>query len=382
MSTRLITAWLALLLLSTPSLAHHRQTPPVVPLSQGGDNDLPRLAALSGTLALSAVQVGGHEVVRFYVGKLLTTRVSAAGDCEHPTVSGNGRAIAWDTDGDPLHSGDPGRQVYLESRGAILQAAHDPTGTSGNPALNHIGRVVAFESQGDLAGTGNPGARQVFVRAPDGSLRQVSRGAGSSGNPSFAKRGLVLAFDSTSDAATGTDTGVAQVWIDDPPTARTEPVTAGQGSSRRPALSPDARMVAFESTANLVGGGEDTGVTQVFVYDRVTRTLSQLTSAAGGCGKPSIDFYLADWRVVFSCGSRALYHEIVADTTYEVPIDTGDTPEALAVIGNNFIAVSTTANLTGSGTTPDHHLFLWNLYKLPARPVASPTIRVSYQPGS
>ena len=376
MSTRPAAAALALLTLSAPARAHHRQTPPVVQLSQTGDNDLPRLAALSGTLALAAVHAGGHEVIRFYVGKLLTTRVSATGDCEHPTVSGNGRAIAWDTDGDPLGSGDPGRQVYVESRGVIFQAAHDPTGTSANPTLNHIGRIVAFESQGDLAATGNSGVRQIFERSPAGTLRQVSRGLGGSANPSFAKRGLVLAFDSTSDPVTGADTGVAQIWIDDPQTLRTEPLTAGLGPSWRPAMSPDGRMVAFQSSANLTGGGEETGVTQVFVYDRVARTVARLTSDAGGCATPSIDFYLADWRVVFTCGGQAFYHQLLADQTYQVPIDVGDTPGALATIGSNFITVSTTANLTGSGTTPDHQLFLWNLYKLPARPVAHRTVWV------
>ena len=53
--------------------------------------------------------------------------------------------------------------------------------------------------------------------------------------------------------------------------------------------------------------------------------------------------------------------QVLADQTFQVPIDTGDTPEALATIGANFITVSTTANLAGSGTTPDHRLFLWNL---------------------
>jgi Tol biopolymer transport system component len=382
MSPRLAAAALALFTLTAPAHAHHRQTPPVVRLSQTGDNHLPRLAALSGTLALASVQAGGHEIIRFYVGKLLTTRVSAAGDCQHPTVSGNGRSIAWDTNGDPLHSGDPGRQVYVESRGVIFQAAHDPTGTSANPALNHIGRVVAFESQGDLATTGNMGARQIFERSPTGTLRQVSRGLGSSRNPSFAKRGLVLAFDSTSDPASGVDTGIAQIWIDDPQTLRTEPLTAGLGPSWRPDTSPDGRMVAFQSSANLTGGGEETGVTQVFVYDRVERSVAQLTSDPAGCTNPSIDFYLADWRVVFTCSRQAFYHQLLADKTYQVPIDIGETPEALATIGANFISVSTTANLTGSGTTADHQLFLWNLYKLPARPVANRTVWVPSHRGS
>ena len=59
----------------------------------------------------------------------------------------------------------------------------DPTGTATNPAVDTTGLNVAFESTGDLAGTGNPGARQVFVRRPDGSIAQVSTGVGTSRNP-------------------------------------------------------------------------------------------------------------------------------------------------------------------------------------------------------
>src|SRR4029077_15504203 len=123
----------------------------------------------------------------------------ASGDNDNPTVSSRGLFSAWDTDADPLTSNAPGRQVGAHTRGVLAQAAVDLTGTSVNPALDPRGLYVVFESTGDLASAGNMGARQIFLRSPDGTLVQVSHGAGTSRNPVVnAKTGLV-AFESTSD---------------------------------------------------------------------------------------------------------------------------------------------------------------------------------------
>jgi hypothetical protein len=365
-------AWLALALLlaASPVIAHHRQTPPVVAFSVSGDDELPRGVVTGGTIALARTRDSGHEIVRFQVGRLATVPVSAAGDCRNATVSGSGGTVAWDTDGDPLGSGDPGRQIITQVGSELVQATHDPTGTSIRPTLNRTGRVLAFESEGDLAGTGNAGASQVFVRDQSGSMSQVSRGRGASHNAALARGPLMVAFDSTSDPVTGDDTGVAQIWLLGPSSGPALPLTAGLASSVRPALSPDGRLIVFESRANLNGAGEDTGTTQVFVHDRMTGRFAALTDDPRGCSGASADFYLGDWRVVFTCGGQAFYHEILADRRFQIPIDSGDTSGALAVIGSHFIAVATTANLTGSGTTAGHRLFLWNLYKLPPRPVA------------
>ena len=356
-----------LLLAASPVIAHHRQTPPVVALSVAGDDELPRGVVTGGTIALSRTRDSGHEIVRFQAGRLTTVPVSAVGDCRNATVSGSGGTVAWDTDGDPLGSGDPGRQIVMQSGSSFIQATHDPTGTSIRPTLNRTGRVLAFESTGDLADTGNAGASQIFVRDQSGTIRQISRGEGASHNAALARGTLMVAFDSTSDPVTGADTGIAQVWL---ASGTAAPITAGFAPSLRPALSPDSRMIVFESRAELNGDGADTGAAQIFAYDRVTGRFAKLTDDPRGCSGASADFYLGDWRVVYACGGQAFYHELLADQRFQIPIDAGETSGALAVIGSHFIALATTANLEGSGTTVGHRLFLWNLYRLPPRPVA------------
>ena len=230
------------------------------------------------------------------------TPVSAGGNNANPAASP--RAIAFDSDGDPLASGDPGRQVFVRAGGALLQMTHDPTGTSANPALNYFGNLLAFESAGDLAGRGSLGTVQVYLRDADGGpVVQLSRGQGTSRNPSLSRGGTTIAFDSTSDPATGIDTGISQIWLSSITPGTSRAITAGQGPSRNPLMSNGGRIMVFESDADLAAGGADTGVPQIFAYDIVTGNFAQVTQEPSGCTRPSAQKRSGDWRIGFSCRS-------------------------------------------------------------------------------
>ena len=365
-------AGLALALL-VPSLAraHHKQTPPVVRYTTSGDATLPRLPDFSSAYSFAVPAGSSHAIYRFPYNLTKTALLSSAGDPANPQAGLSARSIVFDSDGDPLGSGDPGRQVFLARGSTITQVTHDPTGTSVNPAVNGSGNLVAFESAGDLAGNNGVGAQQVFVRNKLGVIVQKSVGAGTSGNAALNRTGTMLVFDSTTDPITGVDTGVSQIWVADMVAGTpARAVTNGAGSSRRPAINAQGRIVAFASTADLVGNGADTGVSQVYVYDLQTSTLARITNDAGGCTDPSVDYQLNDWRVAFVCNGDAFYYELVADVRYRVPIPSGaHTNGILAQGGTFFLVVSTDADLMGSGTTPGHQIYQLNLFKLPATPV-------------
>jgi Tol biopolymer transport system component len=365
-----------LALTAVPAAAHHRQTPPIVQFTATGETALPRVPAFGNTVAFAVEEGTGHRIVTASF-QFPTTRgsISGVGDNDNPTVSGRGSPVAWDSDDDPLGSGDPGRQVFIRSKGTVKQVTHDPTGTSVNPALDGRGARVAFESTGDLAGTGNAGARQIFLGNAGGNPIQVSQGRGSSRNAVMSVRGRVLAFDSTSDPITGNDTGIAQIWFTTTDASPARPITAGLGASRNPALSPEGRLVAFESSADLAGTGIDTGVSQIFVWDSRTNTFAQITTDAGGCSGPSLQRYGKDWRIGFTCGGQGFFYSLRTDTLCPLPINGGNTPRVALELGIHFIMVSTTADLLrGTGTTPGHELYLLNLFKLPLQPISKPAI--------
>lgn len=341
--------------------------PPVAALTIGGDTALPRVAAPGkNTLSLALGNPGARTIVTIKPFKDFAAQlpVSAAGDNAEPAVSYTGQAVAWDTDDDPLGTSLPGRQVVLWRGGQLSAASSDPTGTSSNASVDASGARVVYESNGDLAGTGNPGARQVFLRNVDGSVLQLSAGVGTSRNPVLsAKKGFV-AFESTSHPGTGADTGVAQIWFGvlGGPMA---PLTAGAGPSRNPQMSDDSRLLTFESEADLAGAGAATGVPQIFIHDMKTRTYAQVTNDPQGCTLPGVAKVRRDWRIAFVCGGTPYFYMLRAEQLFEVQAAGGPTQRIIPELGIHFLALSTRANLLGSGATPGNQVYIVNVFKRP-----------------
>lgn len=362
--------------------AFHRSTATIVPITLTGDTDLARTPPQGRrAMALVLPDGAGKKVVSFsphHTGSQ-ESLVFSGGDNRNVAVAVSGKAFAWDTDADPLLSGAPGRQVLMNIKGALIQAAVDPTGTSANPSLDKTGRRVAFESTGDLAGTGNAGARQIFLREPTGTLLQMSVGQGESRNPMLSGRGKMLAFESTSDPATGADTGVSQIFAgryDLPPIPR---VTAGAGPSRNPTLSDDGRLVVFESEADLATGGAATGVPQIFAYDTRSATFAQLTFDAGGCRRPAASRVGQDWRIAFVCGGEAQFFMLRRGDRFRVQTPGGTVQSVVPGLGAHFVLLSTTANLLSGGTTAGNQVYMINLFTRPAEPIPGGAVWFPFQ---
>ncbi len=367
---RLPSSLLVVLALVSVANAHHRQTPPVVAITTAGDAALPRLAPPSRKAAAVVVDTT-VAVVNPFRTPTVPAFSFAAGTNANPSISSNGRIVAWDTDDDPLGSGAPGRQVVEQNRVTLQQVAVDPSGTSTNPALDLAGIAVAFESTADLAGTGNAGARQVFLRQLGGPILQLSRGAGTSRNASIALRNRLVVFESTSHPVTGDDTGIAQIWTAGLGTGTADPITSALGPSANPSVSNDGRLIVFDSTADLAGDGHDTGTTQVYAYDTFSKTFARLTGDGGGCASATAIRIKRDWRIAYLCGGTAYFSMLRANQRFQVATDGGDTTRLVPQADAHFMLVATTANLLGAGTTVGHRVYMLNLYKRPPTPVAS-----------
>lgn len=366
-----------LLALTGSASAFHRKTPPVVAITTSGDTDLPRVPS-QGRRSLALAQGQQLVVLLPFSTGAQTTVLSPSGS--DPAVSYNGRTFVWEADDDPLQSGLPGWQIILEQDGDLAAPVADPTGTSGNPSLDKRGRTLVFESQGDLTNTGTPGVNRVYARDKTGTLMLASVGIGTSSKPMVSAVGGLVAFESTSDPATGLDTGVTQIWagrVTSLPAAR---ITSGSGGSTDPIVSDDGRLIAFCSTADLAGDGSDTGTSQVFAYDAHSQTTAQLTSEVGGCTRPAVAKVRGDWRITFLCGGQAYYHMLRENQRYQVPMAEGSAQAVIPEMGAYFLLLSATADLVaGSGTTAGHQIYLLNLSKQPALPVAGSATWFPYQ---
>ena len=363
------------LVASTYGASHaiHRHTPPVVRVTQSGDFTLPRLPVFGQTLLVSVGNPGARNIFGIRVRDLdlglSLEPLSSGGDNTNPIGGRGTRLFAWDTTGSPY----PGRQLELRSTFSNFPAFfNDPTGTSTNPSVSRKASAIAWESRGDLAGTGMNSGRQIFfLRRSDPRVQQLSRGRGESRNPALGGNDGVVAFDSTSDPVTGADTGMPQLWLSRTDDGSSAPVTAGQGASEFPSMSQDSRVIVFQSRAALDGDGHDTGVPQVFAYDAFGVTFARLTSNPAGCTLPSVRSAGGDFRIAYMCGGRAYYTQLRTGEQFVLPIVGGDTTRVVSELGTFFLMVSTTSNLLGTGVTPGHQLYLWNLYKRPALSIPS-----------
>lgn len=364
---------LAIALVAAPARAHHRKTPPVVAFTTSGEATLPRLAPPSRKAAAFVVD-DTVTVVNPFRTPIVPAFTFTSGTNANPSISKNGRTVAWDTDADPLGSGAPGRQVIRSNPFGLVQAAIDPSGTSANAAVDAMGLYTAFESTADLAGTGNAGARQVFLRLTDGTITQLSQGAGTSGNPSVGLKARIVVFDSTSDPVTGDDTGMAQIWFADLLAGTTAPITAGAGSSHRPSFSNDFRTVVFESRADLAGDGHDTGVPQVFAWDRYTKQFARVTDDVGGCTEPTAARIQRDQRIGYTCGGVAYFTMLNANARFRVQTDGGQATRLVPQGDAYFVLVATDADLLNAGAPAGHRIYMINLFARAPEPVPSAVV--------
>jgi Tol biopolymer transport system component len=66
-------------------------------------------------------------------------------------------------------------------------------------------------------------------------------------------------------------------------------VTKGAGASRNPMLNRIGNHLTLESQADLKGDGHDTGISQIFWYDKGTETLFQMTDGNASSRNPYLD---------------------------------------------------------------------------------------------
>ncbi len=242
-----------------------------------------------------------------------TTRVSldsggaqANGGSYSPTLSADGRFVAFTSDATNLVPGDSNNQrdvfVHDLQTGATERVSVDSAGVQGNldsssPSLSADGRFVAFSSFATnlVADDTNDGS-DVFVRdRQTGTTTRVSvynggiEGDGDAFRPSISGDGRFVAFDSDMwDIVWGDTNDAFDVFVHDVQgntTARASVDDTGAqagGGSMRPSLSPDGRFVSFESEASNLVAGDTNGASDVFVHDNQSGATTRVSVDSAG----------------------------------------------------------------------------------------------------
>ena len=256
-----------------------------------------------GRLVAYDSDVGGVRDVFVHDRAVSTTkRVSvssggarADGDSLRPTVSADGRHVAFWSKATNLVPGDTNRKAdaFAHDRvsGTTVRVSVAGDGAQGNgdsarPVISGDGRLVAFESAATNLVAGDAGkGRGIFVRdLANGSTTRVGVGL----RPSISDDGRWVAFNSDAALVPEDDNHSSDVYVRDLAsgvTARVSVASGGvqvSGGSYSPSLSADGRVVAFWSSAADLVPGDTNGVDDVFVHDRATGTTTRVSVAGDG----------------------------------------------------------------------------------------------------
>ncbi|MCH7871972.1 MAG: PD40 domain-containing protein, partial [Planctomycetes bacterium] len=259
-----------------------------------------------------------------------------------PEISDDGRLVVFSSPAANLVAGDDNgvadvfvRDLAMQTttRVSVSTTGRPANAESTGPVISGDGRFVAFLSAADnLADDDNNGAVDVFVHdLLTGQTQLVSvnslgeSGAGASQAATLTFDGRYVAFVSlASDLVRQDENSVADVFVRDLQEGRTRIVSlddlgfqANDDSIGRPAISDDARYIAFASRADNLVVGDTNQVADAFIHD------------AFGCLEPIILQHPRD-RIVF-VGERFTLTVAAAGTpnlTYQWRKDGFEIPDA------------------------------------------------------
>jgi len=199
------------------------------------------------------------------------------GDSRRPSISSDGRYVAFDTDATNLGGTDTNNDldVYLRDRTgdattrvSVNSAEVQANKLAATPSVSATGRFVAFASFADNLAPGETGdkAGDVFVRdLVLGTTERVSvtsaevKGNGTSGAPSISADGDRVVFTSYAAnlGAPGLDPGVVVRDRSAGTTSLTGANPTGTTGGFNPKISPDGRYIVWDDQFSDDGDGDN-----------------------------------------------------------------------------------------------------------------------------
>src|SRR5256885_16301309 len=164
-------------------------------------------------------------------------------------------------------------------------------GISLNPSISGDGRIVAFESTEDVAGAGGIDhfrAIRANVSSDPAAFLQM---AGSRAvTPAISQDGLRIAFASRDNPLGTNIDGNSEIFLFDGSSLR-QVTNSSPGSlatrttdgNFQPSISDDGRFIAFSSNRNFTGQNSDANF-EIFIWDTNTSSFSQLTNSSAVVG--------------------------------------------------------------------------------------------------
>ncbi|MDX6385386.1 MAG: hypothetical protein QOK48_2959, partial [Blastocatellia bacterium] len=179
------------------------------------------------------------------------------------------------------------------TQSSVLRRVTNTTeaGINLNPSISGDGRILAFESTEDVAGAGGSDhfrAIRANVAADPATFFQM--GGTRAVTPAISQDGSRIAFASKDDPLGTNPDGNSEIFLlvgsQLTQVTKTSPgdlanrVTNG---NFQPSISDDGRFIAFGSNRDLAGQNSD-GNLEIFIYDSLAASFAQLTNTTGIVG--------------------------------------------------------------------------------------------------
>lgn len=287
-----------------------------------------------------------------------------------PTISANGRFVSfeggWTGFGSASNTATDVlvKDIVNNTATNEHQSSTSVLGNSGSgePVVSADGRYLAFLSASSnlVEGSQPTSTYSIYLAGIDGTgIDRVSAGTGgvlatdgSSENPDLSGNGRWVVFESnTSNWATGGSTSSTDIFLKDRNTGNLTRISTsltggdGNGDSEDAQISNDGRFVVFESAASNLATGDTNGRTDVFVWDRASGEITNLSDRMVGARDAANSVLNAD--VAWDAGWGGV---IVFETAKEL-VDADDNNQtdvyAYNLVDETFQLVSSKANGAG-----------------------------------
>ncbi len=175
-------------------------------------------------------------------------------------------------------------------------------GRSRNPVVSTNGLLIAYRSAAtNVVPNDNNGHVDIFVFdrgvqkvsrvniASDGSQSNLEDGIDVPVGLDINATGTIVVFESKgSNLVPGDNNGVSDIFIRDRVANQTHRVSVASGggqangASTAPSISDNGRYIAFASAASNLVAGDSNGATDIFLHDRQTNTTTRVSVVTGG----------------------------------------------------------------------------------------------------